>query len=180
MRWLGCVTAIDVLLLAGCTDRMVELATEREPAVVVDLVKGPVRCPAATVTHGDDDPASGAGAVPADFEGRTVLRCDLDYSTMQLRDGVEHVSVRQWQAPMTPQLHAALDLPDRELRPARACAAGSGGITTVYLVDPARRSVRVLLPREDPCQRIRAETVAVLPANGSPAEASFEVSRPAR
>jgi hypothetical protein len=173
-----CAAAAGVLLLfAGCADRLVELPTDRRPAVPVALVKGPVRCPADTVLLTDDDPESGAGAVPADFEGRTVLRCEVDYTTMRTRGGIDRFPVSQWQRPLTAELRAALDLPDRELRPRSACADSSGGTTAVYLVDQQRRVIRVLLPWENPCRKIRAEVAALLPAYGSPPDASFFVNR---
>jgi hypothetical protein len=37
--------------------------------------------------------------------------------------------------------------------------------------------VRVLLPWEDPCRKIRAEVAALLPAFGSPPDATFTVQR---
>lgn len=169
-----------VLLLAGCADRLVELPTNREPAVPVALAKGPVRCPADTVLLDDDDPKSGAGVVPDDFDGRTVLRCEVDYTTMRSQDGVDRFTVRQWQAAFTPQLRTALDLPDRELRPAPACADAAGSTTALYVVDPRRRAIRVIPPVDDPCQKLRAEVVALLPANGSPADVTFQVTRASR
>jgi len=181
MARLACPAAVSaIFLFAGCADELVELPTDRRPAVPVPLVDGPSRCPADTVVLSDDDPESGAGAVPADFDSGTVLRCDVDYTTMRTRNGVDQFTVTQWQAPMTPQLRTALDLPDREIRPVRACAAGSGRTTAVYLVDSRRQAIRVLLPVDDPCQQIRKEVAALLPADGSPAEATFHVSRPTR
>lgn len=148
--------------------------------MLIDLTKEPIRCSAKTVAYGDDDPESGAGAVPADFDGRTVLRCELDYASMHSRDGVESFTIRQWSAPLTAQLRAAFDLPDRELRPARACAAGTSTATAVYFVDARRQSVRVLLPYDDPCHQIREEVANLLLANAPPAEATFHASREAR
>jgi len=169
-----------LLLLAGCAGRLVELSTNRKSAVPVALADGPVRCPADTVLLDDNDPKSGAGVVPGDFDGRTVLRCEVDYTTMRSRGGVDRFTVRQWQASFAPELRTALDLPDRELRPARACASVAGGTTAVYVVDSRRRVVRVVLPVDDPCQKLRAEVVAQLPANGSPASATSQVTRSSR
>lgn len=168
------------LLLAGCTDRLVELPISRQLAVPVALAKGPIRCPADTVLFTDDDPKSGAGAVPRDFDARTVLRCEVDYTTMRSKHGIDRFAVRQWQAPFSPQLRTALDLPDRELRPARACAAAAGGTTALYVVDSRHRALRVIPPVDDPCQKLRAEVVALLPANGSPADVTFRVTRASR
>jgi hypothetical protein len=174
----ACAAAVGVvLLLAGCAERLVELPINREPAAPIALAKGAVRCPADTVLDTDDDPKSGAGAVPTDFNGRTVLRCEVDYVTMRSRAGVDYFPVSQWQRPLTPQLRAALDLPDRELRPRSACAGSFGSTNAVYLVDQQRRVVRVLLPWEDPCRKIRAEVAALLPAFGSPPDATFTVQR---
>lgn len=177
-RSVSAAAAGVVLLLAGCADRLVELPTSRGLAVPVALADGPVRCPAETVLLDDHDPDSGAGVVPGDFDGHTVLRCEVDYTTMRSRDGVERFTVHQWEAPFRPQLRTALDLPDRELRPARACAAATGGTRAVYVVDSRRRAVRVILPVDDPCNKVRAEVVAQLPANGS--MATFQVSRSSR
>lgn len=179
-RSVHAVAVGGVLLLAGCTDRLVELPTNREPAVPVALVDGPVRCPANTVLLDGDDPKSGAGVVPGDFDGRIVLRCEVDYTTMRSRDGVDRFTVRQWQASFTPELRTALDLPDRELRPARACASGAGSTTAVYVVDSRRQAIRLILPVDDPSQKLRAEVVAQLRAKGSPADATFQVTRSSR
>ena len=105
------------------------------------------------------------------------MRCEIDYTTARRRAGVDRYTVRQWRAPVTPELRAALDLPDRELRPPRACAAGSGSATAVYLVDSPRRAIRVLLPYDDPCRQARDEVAALLPAITAPVEATFEASR---
>lgn len=165
-----------LLLLSGCSERLVEVSTEREPAVPVLAPAGPVRCPAGAVLLSDDDPASGAGAVPDGFDGRLVLRCEVDRASTSREGGDDRVTVRQWQAAPRPELRAALDLPDRELRPARACATGTGTESAVYLVDARRQVIRVLLPRDDPCSTIRAEVVALLPANGSREATRFQVS----
>ncbi len=169
-----------VLLVAGCGDRLVELPTSRKSAVPVALADGPVRCPADTVLLDDNDAKSGAGVVPGDFDGRIVLRCEVDYTTMRSQGGVDRFTVRQWQASFALELRTALNLPDRELRPARACASAMGGTTAVYVVDSRRRVVRVVLPVDDPCQELRAEVVALLPANGSPSSALFQVTRSSR
>lgn len=174
-RLVETVAAGALLLLTGCGDRLVELPTERQPAVPVLAPAGPVRCPADTVLLSDDDPASGAGAVPAGFDGRLVLRCEVDLASTS-GEGDDRVTVRQWQAAAEAEFRTALDLPDRELRPVRACAAGTGTGTAVYLVDARRQVIRVLLPRDDPCSNIRAEVVALLPANGLPAAATFWIS----
>jgi hypothetical protein len=169
--------AVVALLLVGCAQRLVELPTERAPAVPVALAEGPVRCPADTVLLSDDDPKSGAGAVPADFDGRTVLLCYVDYTTMQTRAGRDRFPVSQWQRPFTPELRTALDLPNRELRPRSGCAESSGGTTAVYVVDQRRSVIRVLLPWEDPCQKIRTEVAALLPVYGSSPDATFTVAQ---
>lgn len=169
-----------LLLLAGCGDRLVELPVDRAAAVPVQLATGELRCPADTVLAGDRDPESGAGAVPTDFEPRTVLRCEADYSRATSRAGVDRLPVHQWQAASTPQLLTALNLPNREIRPRVACASGETSSTAVYLVDRQRRAVRMSLPHDSPCQRIRSEVVALLPANGGPADATFTVTRASR
>lgn len=172
---MGCL-----VLLAGCAGKLVEVPTERAPAVGVALVEGPIRCPKDTVLDMDDDPSSGAGSVPESFEGLSVLLCKVEYTTMRSKNGMDHFAVTQWNDPLTPDLRAAFDLPDRELRPARACAAAQGRDIVVYLVDAQRQAVRVVLPRDDPCSRIRAEVSALLPGGEPPADASFEVSRKSR
>ena len=169
-----------VFLLAGCGERLVELPLDRRAAVPVALAEGPLQCPARTVLLTDDDQASGAGAVPVDFDAGTVLRCDVDYPTMRRSGGLDHFTVRQWQRAVTSQLRESLDLPDRELRPSVPCASGSSGTTAVYLVDRRRQAVRVLLPTDDPCQRIRAEVAALLPADGAAIATTFRASQPSR
>ncbi|HEX8489162.1 MAG TPA: hypothetical protein VF642_11505 [Propionibacteriaceae bacterium] len=166
-----------LLLVVGCGDRLVELPTERPVAIPVPLGQGPLRCPVDTVAHPDDSPASGAGAVPADFEGRTVLECRTDYMTATRRGRVDRFTISQWSGPVTPALRTSLDLPDRARRPALACAAGTSGHTAVYLVDSRRRSVRVLLPWEDPCHVIRRDVVVLLPGRDRPAQDTFTASR---
>lgn len=169
-----------VFLLAGCGERLVELPLDRRAAVPVALAEGPLRCPAGTVLLADDDPASGAGAVPVDFDAETALRCDVDHQTLRSSGGRDHFTVRQWRRPVTSQLRESLDLPDRELRPSVACASGSTGTTALYLVDRRRQAVRVLLPTDDPCSRIRAEVTASLPADGSADATTFQASEPSR
>lgn len=168
------------VLLAGCAPAMVGVPTDRAPAVGVALAEGPTRCPADTVLNPDDDPASGAGSVPEHFQGLSVLLCKVEYTTMRSKNGMDHFAVTQWIDPLTPELRATFDLPDRELRPTRACAAAQGRDIVVYLVDAQRQAVRVLLPQDDPCSRIRAEVSALLPGGETPANASFEVSRKSR
>jgi len=166
-----------VVLLAGCADRLVEVPTDRRPAAEVTLDRS-ARCPSDTVMLGDDDPGSGAGAIPAGFDGRTMLRCEVDYTTMRSRDGIDMLAVRQWQAPLTTRLRTALDLPDREFRPhSIACAAASGSTTALYVVDGRDRAVRVQSPTDEPCHVIRVEVQALLPVNSSPASQTFQVSR---
>ncbi len=179
-RMAGAAVAGAVLLLAGCAEQLVELPTDHRPAAVVELGPGPLRCPSDTVATWDESAGSGAGAVPADFDGRSVLRCVVDYTRSRSRDGVEQVPVSQWQAARTPELRAAFDLPDREQRPPRACAAATGYADAVYLVDARRRAIRVTLPYDDPCRRMRAEVSALLPGREPPAEATFFVSREGR
>jgi hypothetical protein len=172
--------AVLVFLLAGCGDRLVELPVDRPAAASVALTERPLRCPADTVLLSDDDRGSGAGAVPAEFAAVTVLRCHVDHRTMRSSGGLDHFTVRQWQRSVTPRLRESLDLPDRELRPRRACASASAGTTAVYLVDRRRRAVRVLLPVDDPCSTIRAEVVTLLPAEGSTTSTTFQANRPSR
>jgi hypothetical protein len=185
-RGLACRTAsvahllVVVFLLAGCGDRLVELPLDRRTAVLVTQAEGPLRCPADTVLLTDDDPGSGAGAVPTDFDTETALRCEVDYQTMRSSGGLDRFTVRQWQRPVTPQLRDSLDLPDRELRPARACASASASTTALYLVDRRRQAVRVLLPTDDPCSQIRPEVAALLPADDSPVDTTFQASRASR
>ena len=166
-----------LLLLVGCGDRLVELPIDRPAAISVPLDQGPLRCPADTVTYPDDNARSGAGSVPADFEARTVLRCNTDYTTATRSGTVERFTISQWSGPVTPGLRTSLDLPDRARRPAVACASSNGGHTSVYLVDSRRRSVRVLLPWDDPCQVMREEVAVLLPGQGGPAPITFTASR---
>ena len=179
-RWVPLAAIGPLLLLSGCVGHFVDLPNDRPPAVPVQLAAGPLRCPAVTVGYGDEEPQSGAGAVPDGFEARTVLRCQLDYVTMRTVNGVDRFTVQQWRAPSTPELRAALALPDRERQPARACAAATASLTAVYLVDAGRRSVRVHLPYDDPCHEVRKDVVALLPANAPPAEVTFRAVRKAR
>lgn len=171
---------VIVFLLTGCGDRLVELPNHRRAAVPSALTEGPLQCPADTVLLTDDDRGGGAGAVPPDFAGDTVLRCDVDHQTMRSSGGLDSFTVRQWQRSVTPQLRESFDLPDRELRPRRACASGSAGTTSVYLVDRRRQAVRVLLPADDPCSTIRAEVATLLPAEGSGRGTTFLATRPSR
>lgn len=115
--------------------------------------------------------------MPADFVPQTVLRCRVDLTRGQARGGIERLPTQQWRAALTPELRSALDLPDRELRPAVACAAGVGAITAVYLVDARRRAIRVHLPADDPCDTLRPEVVALLPPPEPPADDTFTVAR---
>ena len=169
-----------VFLLAGCGEQLVELPLDRRAAVPVALAEGPLRCPANTVLLTDDDPASGAGAVPVDFYVDTVLRCDVDYQATRNSGSLTYVTVRQWQRAMKSQLRESLELPDRALRPAVACASGSTRTTAVYLVDRRRQAVRVLLPTDQPCSKIRSEVAALLPADGSAIATTFQASQPNR
>jgi len=172
--------ALLLVLLAGCSERLVELPIDRRVAEIVAASEGPLQCTADTVLLTDDDPGSGAGVVPLDFDGDTALRCDVDYQTMRVSDGVDRFTVRQWQAAATSQLRESLNLPDRELRPRRACASGLAITTALYLVDRGGRVVRVLLPTDDPCSKIRAEVAALLPADGSAKSSTFQASQPSR
>jgi len=86
------ISLLAALALAGCADQLVDVPTTRPTATVVKLDKSG-RCPSDTVLLSDDDPASGAGAVPPGFDGLLVLRCDVDYSTMITREGVERFTV---------------------------------------------------------------------------------------
>lgn len=178
MTCMACAaTAGVVLFLSGCAPQLVELPIDRQPAAVVQLGQGPLRCPADTVTLDDESEASGAGALPADFDGRNVLLCMVDYTRSQSLGGKTRVAVEQWRAVFTPELRAALELPDRELQPEVACADAIGSSTAVYLVDTQRRAVRVLLPSDDPCSRIRPEVSALLPPTDQPADATFTTTR---
>lgn len=145
---------------------------------MVALHGTPPRCPSDTVLLTDDDSASGAGAVPADVAGPLVLRCFVDYSTATRQAGVETFTVRQWQAPLTPKLRAALDLPDRALRPrGGACGASTSGTTAVYVSDGQDHAVRALLPTDEPCRTTRPEVVALLPDDRGPAALTFRAGR---
>lgn len=169
------LVAASALLLVGCSAQLVELPLNRAPAPIIALNDGPLRCPRDTVFLDDRDASSGAGALPEGFAGVTLLRCEVRLATAGEAQ-VGGRTVRQWQAPAKPGLRAALNLPDREFRPAQACAGSTSAVPpAVYVVDADRRAVRVVLPVDDPCQKIRAEVVTLLPANGSPADATFRV-----
>jgi hypothetical protein len=166
-----------LVFVVGCAGAMVELPIDREPAALVQLGAGPVRCPAETVTYGDEDPMSGAGAVPANFDGRTVLRCETDYRSVRRRNGVDRFTINQWRTRLTPELRAAFDLPDRGFRPTRPCAGINGTVGAIYLVDGKRQAIRVLLPSEDPCHQVRPEVARLLLSDDSSLDATFHASR---
>lgn len=175
------IAAAGLLLLAptACTDQLVEVPTTRAAAEVVALDE-PGQCPSDTVLLGDDDPASGAGAIPQSFEGVVVLRCYADYSTMTREAGVERYMVRQWQSPLTPALRAGLELPNREFRRGgMACAVSYGGTTAIYAVSDRGQAVRVLPPTDEPCRDIREDVRVLLPdTDGSP-DRTFRAEQPA-
>jgi len=176
----GIAALVIAAALAGCTDQLVDVPTSRPPATVVALEDGG-QCPPDTVLLADDEQGSGAGAIPADFVGRLVLRCDVDNSSATTRAGVERVTVRQWQAPSTPELEASFALPDRDFRRGgQACGASGAGTTAVYLVDRAGRAARILLPTQEPCQDIRDEVEALLPGANPSANKTFQAKQPAR
>ena len=151
------------------------------PTATTGQLDEPGRCPSNTVLLVDDDPASGAGAVPPEFDGVLVLRCEVDYATRSTRKGIERFTVGQWQEPVTPQLLAAFALPDRDFRKnAVACAAARGGRTAIYLVDRADRAIRVLPPTQQPCDDIRDEVEALLPSIRPPAGKTFYAEQAAR
>jgi len=85
------ISLLAALALAGRADQLVDVPTTRPTATVVKLDKSG-RYLSDTVLL-SDDPASGAGAVPSGFAGLLVLRCDVDYSTMITREGVERFTV---------------------------------------------------------------------------------------
>ena len=174
------VALSGLIALTGCADRLAEVPTDRADAKVVTLEE-PGHCPWDTVLLADDDSASKAGAIPADFNGRTVLRCDVYNSTMTSRAGVDRFTVRQWRGVLTPQLRSALALPDREFRRGgTACGVAKGGTTAIYVIDGGRRAVRGLPPTDEPCNDIRDDVETVLPGNRSPADQTFSVERAAR
>ncbi len=176
--------ALGVLCaLTGCTatpDRLVDVPTTRAPAAVVSLTRSPPRCPSDTVLLGDVDVGSGAGAIPAGFDGRVLLRCQVDYPTMTTRAGRDRFTVRQWQGELTTELRAALSLPDREYASGEAACGSSTGFTTaVYVVDAHERAVRVLPPNDGPCHDVRADVETLLPDDSGPPQQTFVASRPA-
>jgi hypothetical protein len=169
-----------LVALTGCADRLVDVPTARPTATVV-MLDDSGHCPSDTVLLGDDDPAGGAGTIPAGFGGRLVLRCDVDYSTTTVQHGVERFTVRQWEHPLTPQLQTAFALPDRGFhRGGSACGAASAGTTALYVVDRGGRAVRILPPTQEPCHRIRDEVKALLPGTGSPAAKTFHAEQAVR
>lgn len=172
------VAVAALVVLTGCADRPVEVPTTRAPAATVTLQR-PVRCPSDTVLLDDEDPKSGAGAVPVGFAGQIVLRCEVDHTTMTTRDGVDRFTVRQWQGAVTSELEEALALPDRKFdrRGGAACGGSTGSTTALYVVDATRQAARVLLPTDEPCRELRPEVEALLPDNSSPPSVTFHVSR---
>jgi hypothetical protein len=176
------VAALGALVvLTGCTggasDQLAEVPTTRAPAAAA-VLKDSSRCPSSTVLLSDEEPASGAGAIPAGFDGRVVLRCEVDHTTMTSQDEVDRYAVRQWQGALSPELHAALALPDREYRSRGvACGSSAGGTTALYIVDAGSRAIRVLPPKDGPCHDLRPEVAALLPDTATTARETFHVSR---
>lgn len=171
--------AVLTACTSGTADQLVEVATTRVPAVV-GAANGSGRCPSDTVLLDDPDSGSGAGAIPAEFNGRVLLRCEVDYTTMTTRNGVDRFTVRQWQGDLTAELQKALALPDREPRSnGAACGAGRGGTTALYVVNARDQIVRVLPPKDGPCHDIRSDLEALLPDTSSPARQTFRASRKA-
>ena len=85
------------------------------------------------------------------------MLCHVNASDRRSARGVDQFTVRQWTAPFTPQLRVALTLPNREARPPRPCGAALAWTMAVYVVDRSQRAVRVDLPIDNPCERIRPE-----------------------
>ncbi len=116
-RWASAAAAGLLLILTSCaaapSEQLVEIPTDRRTAVPVRLGSGPVHCPGDTVLRPETNPKSGAGVVPDDFGGHTVMLCHVNASDRRSARGVDQFTVRQWTAPFTPQLRAALPRPPR-------------------------------------------------------------------
>lgn len=167
LRWSIAGLVLTVLGTTSCSDpnAMQDGPTARPPAP-----RTSARCPvdAAEMSLGvaARKPPVQAGSIPAAFRPGTVMVCHaLD---LQNRGGSKiRYTLSTQEAPVVPNLLAALQLPDQTFRDKDrgVCTLEFTPLPYLLLVDQERRAVRTAIP-VDACGKIRPEVyeaIATLP-----------------